>query len=153
MLRSAYIGDQYTIQSIDYLRGVLDVHAKLNQPISTLSYHYELIELGSDPNTESLLRKACEEFQDVAFSLQPITADSFKEGLKSWLFEEGRFQWFYDRQDSYVEQLCEDFKTLLGFNDIFKVEGIVDHYTFGIDFDYFVLKGDSCYLLYFLYMD
>lgn len=132
---------------------MLDVHSKLNQPTSTLSYHYELIELGSDSNTESLLRQDCEEFKDVPLSLQPITEDLFKNDLKSWLFEEGRFQWFYDRQDRYVEQLYKDFKVLLGFDDIFKVEGITDHYAFGIDFDYFVFKGDKCYLLYFLYMD
>lgn len=156
MIIRPYIGKQYNVKSVDYLRGILHVYARLNEPQTNLVYDYDLLELGTGLDIQLLL-KAQEDFKDETPILTAISTDAFIEELQSWLFKNGELTELNltaQQQDQEVKFLYKALGEALTLKEVFKISELSGSYHFGVYYDYYVLETHgSWYLLYFLYID
>lgn len=156
MIIRPYIGKQYDIKSLGYIRGVLHTYAALNQPESNLIYDYNLFELGHGLDIYTLL-EAQEDFKDEAPVLSAISSDVFTEELKNWLFKNGELTELHlaiERQAQEAKYLFDVLSETISLKVIHKISGLTDNYHFGVFYDYYALETEEkWYLLYFLYTD
>lgn len=156
MIIRPYIGNQYEIKSLDYIKGVLHTYAELNVPESNLTYDYDLFELGIGSDVYLLLSTQ-EDFKDEAPVLTAISSDVFTEELKGWLFKNGDLNKLHvskERQGLEAKYLYDVLSEAISLKAVHKIGGLSESYHFGVHYDYYALETeDKWYLLYFLYTD
>ncbi|ACU04350.1 hypothetical protein [Pedobacter heparinus] len=146
----------YKNLGIPFIKGILHTFESLNQPDSTLSYDYDIVQVEKgNKNMIETLKEQFDVLRDQSFNLNSISDEELKKSLTGWLFET-KFV-----SASKVEKEVNFFHNLLkeitGYKSCFRateLDSTSFSYDLGVYYEYFVLESEAyIYVLYFNYSD
>ncbi|WP_454046984.1 hypothetical protein [Chryseobacterium sp. Marseille-Q8038] len=145
------------MNTLEYLKGILNTFARLNTPNTELMYQYNIIEFETSTDVIEVLRKKCGLHKTTISYINTIDEQGLKRFLDEWLFKKGELVNIplNDRRKS--DEVFLFYNTLKSVSQLQSAHFIAlsdDYGYIGIMYDFFLIKGsEKNYLLYFLYSD
>ncbi|MBB6331183.1 hypothetical protein HNP24_002133 [Chryseobacterium sediminis] len=145
------------MNTLEYLKGILNTFARLNTPNTELMYQYDIIEFETSTDVIEVLREKCGLHKTTISYINTIDEQGLKGFLDEWLFKKGELVNIplNDRRKS--DEVFLFYNTLKSVTQLQSAHFIAlsdDYGYIGIMYDFLLIKGsEKNYLLYFLYSD